>query len=92
MAVQMLSPTIHICTMFVRVKAVKIPAGQNNFILKSIPRVLSSLRPSGKHVDVGVKEGLVFFLDERSTALSFCINSFRYCVYFYFKILSSVLF
>jgi len=64
MAFQMLSPDIHICTVFVRVKAMKIPAGQNNFILKSIPRVLSSLQPSGKHVDVGVKKGLVFFLDE----------------------------
>lgn len=64
MAFQMLSPNIHICTVFASVKAMKIPAGQNNFILKSIPRVLSSLQPSGKHVDVGVKKGLVFFLHE----------------------------
>lgn len=64
MLFQMFSPNIHICTVFMRVKAVKIPAGQNNFILKSIPRVLSSLHPSGKHVDVGVEERLVFFLDE----------------------------
>lgn len=90
MVFQMFSPNLHICSVFMRVKAVKIPAGQNNFILKSIPRVLSSLHPSGKHVDVGVEKGLVFFLDEWSTALSFCINSLGCCVYI-FKLVCCVL-
>lgn len=83
MTFQMLSPNIHICTVFVRVKVMNIPASEITLFFRVYLGVLSSLQPSGKHVDVGVKKGLLFVLDEWSTDLSFCINYFIYCTHFF---------